>query len=113
MINNPLTTFNQGKMVTSNNPLRRPGAGQVESRWDCVFFTSKEWETAGQRRAVRAWPWPQGSAKPIPIGKQSTRLCQKNIAFSIRSMHLRRSAGQIYVMQWFVCAGSPNNQGGQ
>ena len=95
------------------SPLPRRGAEQLESRWDRTFFTGTFGMGDHGPKACGpcvALASEQCQANPNRI--QSTRSCQKNIALSIRSMHLRRSAGHIYVMQRFVCAQSPIHLGG-
>ena len=64
-----------------NNPLPHRCRAVVKSLGSC----SKEWETAGQRRAVRAWPWLQRNAKPIPTGPpflhaRVVRICPAELA---------------------------------
>ena len=94
------------------NPLPRR-CRAVGKSLGSYHFTGKEWETEGQRRVDRVWPWLQGNVKPTTIGNRCIRSCQQNIALSIRSRQLQRSAGPGSAMRLFVYAVSPSQLGDQ
>ena len=99
-----------------NNPLPRRCRAVGKSLGSYLFYGQRaplEWETAGQRRVDRVWPWLQGNVKPTPIGSRCIRSCQQNIALSIRSRQLQRSAGPGSAMRRFVYAVSPSQLGDQ